>query len=189
MITSLRPRRTGKFTRVGFGSSHLRFVRSFTSHYSGDCNQQCIPAVTVCIPSEKYANRQCHHRFTRRVDSHHLQHSNYNDYVNPQWVSLLNLLGMNVEYERCLGCEFFTKDARRVLDFLSSYCVHNAGHNHPYIIQALKDEMDRGGPAIMQSNVPEIAGDLARRLCELAGGELEKVCFGSRCSEGVEAAI
>src|SRR6202163_1418407 len=115
--------------------------------------------------------------------------SNYNDYVNPQWVSLLNLLGMNVEYERCLGCELFTKDGRRVLDFLSGYCVHNTGHNHPYIIQALKDEMDRSGPAMLQSHVPEIAGDLARRLCELAGGELEKVFFGSSGSEGVEAAI
>jgi ornithine--oxo-acid transaminase len=115
--------------------------------------------------------------------------SNYREYVNPQWVALLNLLGMNVEYERCLGCELFTKDGRRVLDFLSGYCVHNTGHNHPYIIQALKDEMDRCGPAMLQSHVPEIAGDLARRLCELAGGQLEKVCFGSSGSEGVEAAI
>src|SRR5216684_1426033 len=115
--------------------------------------------------------------------------SNYNEFVNPQWVSLLNLLGMNVEYERCLGCELFTKDGRRVLDFLSGYCVHNTGHNHPYIIQALKDEMDRCGPAMLQSRVSEIAGDLARRLCELAGGELEKVCFGNSGSEGVEAAI
>jgi len=57
--------------------------------------------------------------------------SNYEEYVNPQWVALLNLLGMNVEYERCLGCELFTKDGRRILDFLSGYCVHNAGHNHP----------------------------------------------------------
>jgi ornithine--oxo-acid transaminase len=115
--------------------------------------------------------------------------SNYNDYVNPQWVSLLNLLGMNVEYERCLGCELFTKDGRRVLDFLSGYCVHNTGHNHPYIIRALKNEMDRSGPAMLQSHAPEIAGDLARRLCELAGGKLEKVCFGSSGSEGVEAAV
>lgn len=115
--------------------------------------------------------------------------SNYRDYVNPQWVALLNVLGMNVEYERCLGCELFTKDGRRVLDFLSGYCVHNTGHNHPYIIQALKDEMDRCGPAMLQSHVSEIAGDLARRLCELAGGELTKVYFGSSGSEGVEAAI
>jgi ornithine--oxo-acid transaminase len=115
--------------------------------------------------------------------------SNYEAYVNPQWVTLLNLLGMNVEYERCLGSELFTKDGRRILDFLSGYCVHNVGHNHPDIIQALKDEMDRCGPAMLQSHVPEIAGDLARRLCELASGDLEKVYFGSSGSEGVEAAI
>jgi ornithine--oxo-acid transaminase len=115
--------------------------------------------------------------------------SDYKEYVNPQWVTLLNLLGMNVEYERCLGCELFTKDGRRILDFLSGYCVHNIGHNHPYVIRALKDELDKCGPAMLQSHVPEIAGELARRLCELAGGGLEKVCFGSSGSESVEAAI
>ncbi len=115
--------------------------------------------------------------------------SNYSAYVNPQWVSLLNLLGMNVEYDRCLGCELFTKDGRRILDFLSGYCVHNTGHNHPDIIQALKDELDRCGPAMLQSHVPELAGDLAHRLCTLAGGRLEKVSFCSSGSEGVEAAI
>ena len=115
--------------------------------------------------------------------------SSYQEHVNPQWVALLNLLGMNVEYERCLGCELLTKDGRRILDFLSGYCVHNTGHNHPYIIQALKDEMDRCGPTMLQSHVSEIAGELARRLCRLAGGELEKVYFGSSGSEGVEAAI
>src|SRR5580700_7306968 len=113
----------------------------------------------------------------------------YSEYVNPQWVALLNLLDMNAQYERCLGTELFTVDGRRILDFLSGYCVHNAGHNHPYIIQALKDEMDKCGPAMLQSHVPEIAGELARRLCELAGGELGKVYFGSSGSEGVEAAI
>jgi ornithine--oxo-acid transaminase len=115
--------------------------------------------------------------------------SYYREYVNPQWVTLLNLLGMNAEYERCLGCELFTKDGRRILDFLSGYCVHNAGHNHPHIIQALKDEMNKCGPAMLQSHVSEIAGELAHRLCELAGGDLKKVYFGSSGSEGVEAAI
>jgi ornithine--oxo-acid transaminase len=47
--------------------------------------------------------------------------SNYQEYINPQWVTLPNLLGMNVEYERCFGCELFTKDGRRILDFLSGY--------------------------------------------------------------------
>ena len=115
--------------------------------------------------------------------------SAYEEYVNPQWVALLNLLDMNVEYERCAGAELFTRDGRRILDFLSGYCVHNTGHNHPYIVQALKDELDKSGPAMLQSHVPEIAGELAQRLCKLAGGGLRKVYFGSSGSEGVEAAI
>jgi ornithine--oxo-acid transaminase len=113
----------------------------------------------------------------------------YEEYVNPQWVALLNLLGMNVEYERCSGCELFTKDGRRILDFLSGYCVHNTGHNHAYIVKALKAELDKSGPAMLQSHVPALAGILAERLCRLAGGGLKKVYFGSSGSEGVEAAI
>jgi ornithine--oxo-acid transaminase len=113
----------------------------------------------------------------------------YQQFVNPQWVALLNLLNMNVEYDRCVGSELFTKDGRRILDFLSGYCVHNAGHNHPYIVDALKAELDKSGPAMLQSHVPELAGELAGRLCRLAGGGLEKVYFGSSGSEGVEAAI
>jgi ornithine--oxo-acid transaminase len=115
--------------------------------------------------------------------------SAYQEYVNPQWVTLLNLLDMNVEYARCSGCELFTKDGRRILDYLSGYCVHNAGHNHPYIVEALKEELDKSGPAMLQSHVPKIAGELAERLCVLAGGGLKKVYFGSSGSEGVEAAI
>ncbi len=115
--------------------------------------------------------------------------SSYEEYVNPQWVALLNLLEMNVEYIRCSGCELITSDGRHILDYLSGYCVHNTGHNHPYIVEALKSELEKSGPAMLQSHVPEIAGDLAARLCHLAGGGLKKVYFGSSGSEGVEAAI
>jgi ornithine--oxo-acid transaminase len=96
---------------------------------------------------------------------------------------------MNVRYERCLGAELNTGDGRRVLDFLSGYCVHNTGHNHPAIVAALKDELDRCGPAMLQSHVPELAADLAARLCLRAGGQAAKVFFCSSGSEGVEAAI
>src|ERR1035437_5772719 len=115
--------------------------------------------------------------------------SRYAERVNPQWVRLLNLLGMNVRYERGLGAELWTEGGDRYLDFLSGHCVHNAGHNHPRIIEALKEELDRSGPAMLQSHVPDLAGELAERLCRLAGGGLSKVFFASSGSEGVEAAI
>jgi ornithine--oxo-acid transaminase len=112
----------------------------------------------------------------------------YTQHVNPQWVRLLNLLQMNVRYERCAGAELFTAD-RRILDFLSGYCVHNTGHNHPAVVAALKEELDRNGPVMLQSHLPELAAQLAHRLAESAGGRLKRAFFCSSGSEGVETAI
>ncbi len=113
----------------------------------------------------------------------------YAECVNPQWVRLLNLLQMNVRYERCTGVELFTGEGRRILDFLSGYCVHNTGHNHPAIVEALREELSRSGPVMLQSHVPELAAELAHRLTEQAGGGLERAFFTNSGSEGVETAI
>ena len=113
----------------------------------------------------------------------------YGHFVNPQWVRLLDVLQMNVSYVRCSGVELQTADGRVILDFNAGYGVHNVGHNHPRIIAAIKDELDKIGPAMLQSHVPDLAGKLAARLCALAGGRLSKVFFGSSGSEGIEAAI
>lgn len=113
----------------------------------------------------------------------------YSEHVNPQWEKLLSLLEMNVRYTRCVGAELLTADGGRILDFLSGYCVHNLGHNHPRVIAALHDELDRSGPAMLQSHVPELAGELAAELCRLAGGRLQKVYFCSSGSEGIETVI
>jgi ornithine--oxo-acid transaminase len=115
--------------------------------------------------------------------------SQYQEHVNPQWVRLLDALQMNVRYQRCAGTELHAEDGRRFLDFLSGYCVHNTGHNHPAIVSALQSELGLEGPAMLQSHVSGLAGELAQRLCGLAGGRLDKVFFCSSGSEGVEAAI
>src|SRR5215472_5270574 len=117
------------------------------------------------------------------------QHKQYSEHVNPQWVRLLSLLEMNVRYKRCAGIQLFTTDGARILDFLSGYCVHNLGHNHPAVIAALHEELDRSGPAMLQSHVPELAGVLAAELCRLAGGRMQKVYFCSSGSEGIETVI
>lgn len=113
----------------------------------------------------------------------------YAERVNPAWVRLLSVLEMNVRYERCVGAELFTSDGRRILDFLSGYCVHNAGHNHPDIVAALQAELAGSGPAMIQTHVPDLAGELAEKLCQRSGGRLQRAFFCSSGSEGVEAAI
>ena len=48
-----------------------------------------------------------------------------------------HLLQMDVRYVQCAGVELWTDTGDRILDFLSGYCVHNAGHNHPRIVAAM----------------------------------------------------
>ena len=113
----------------------------------------------------------------------------YERHVNPQWSRLLDVLQMNVEYVACRGAELTTADGRRILDFIAGYCVHNIGHNHPRLVAALKDELDRAGPAMLQSHVSDLAGELAARLCARAGGRLTRAFFASSGSEGIETVI
>ncbi len=118
-----------------------------------------------------------------------LQQDNYRAHVNPQWVQLLDVLGMNVQYTRAQGSWLYTSNGRAILDFLSGYCVHNTGHNHPRIVAALQDELASRGAAMAQSHAANSAGELAARLCREAGGLLNKVFFCSSGSEGVETVI
>src|SRR5579872_1832387 len=113
----------------------------------------------------------------------------YERFVNPQWVRLLDVLCMNLDYRTCRDVELTTGDGRVILDFNAGYCVHNIGHNHPRVAAALKDELDSAGPVMLQNHVPDLAGLLAERLCELAGGRLSKAFFASSGSEGIEAVI
>jgi ornithine--oxo-acid transaminase len=115
--------------------------------------------------------------------------TDYQDHVNPQWVKLLNLLEMNSRYVECRGERLRTDEGRTILDFLSGYCVYNTGHNHPHILSALHEELERCGPSMLQSHVAETAGELAAGLCHRAGGRLQKAYFCSSGSEGVETAI
>lgn len=113
----------------------------------------------------------------------------YSRYVNDQWVRMLDVLGMERDYVRCRGTRLTTASGREVLDFLSGYCVYNTGHNHPRLLDALREELARCGPTMLQSHVPPLAGELAGRLAGLAGGSLNRTVFTSTGSEGVETAI
>lgn len=111
------------------------------------------------------------------------------EHVNPIWAKLLDVLGMNVRYTHASGGTLFTSDGRTILDCLSGYCVHNTGHNHPYIVGQLIAELQAQSPAMLQSNVVESAGALAQTLCAYADGKVSKAFFCSSGSEGIEAVI
>lgn len=113
----------------------------------------------------------------------------YAEFVNPQWVRLIKSLSLDRRFIEARGAELRTEDGEVFLDLLGGYGVYNVGHNHPYVAQALIDEIRSLRPSMLQSHIPALAGELAARLVKLAGGRIGKVCFTNTGSEGVETAM
>jgi ornithine--oxo-acid transaminase len=86
------------------------------------------------------------------------------------------------------SAELWIYEGCQILDFLTKRCDHKMGHNYLKIIAA-PEEFHRVRPIIIKRPVPELAGELATRLCALAGGQLDKVFFSGSGSEGVETVI
>ena len=91
--------------------------------------------------------------------------------------------------ERAEGCWLIDVHGRRYLDGVSSLWCNLHGHRHPRIDAAVAEQLGKVAHAttLGMSNPPAI--ELARRLAELAPGELNHVFFSSDGSCAVEAAL
>ena len=86
-----------------------------------------------------------------------------------------------VEFVRGEGARLWDADGREYLDFFAGLSVHNAGHCHPTIVAAIRDQAERlGGVSNLYYTSP------AMRLCErLAESSLDGKVF--LCNSGTEA--
>jgi adenosylmethionine-8-amino-7-oxononanoate aminotransferase len=91
--------------------------------------------------------------------------------------------------ERGEGSWLVDVDGRRYLDGVSSLWCNLHGHRHPRIEAAVAEQLTRLAHAttLGMSNPPAI--ELARRLAELAPGDLNHVFYSSDGSSAVEAAL
>lgn len=78
-------------------------------------------------------------------------------------------------------------EGRRYMDFHGNN-VHHIGYSHPRLIQALKHQLD-GLTFTPRRFTDWPAVNLARKLAELAPGELGKVLFATGGSDAVEMAL
>jgi len=80
-------------------------------------------------------------------------------------------------------------DGKEYIDCYAGISVVNAGHCHPRIVQAVKDQADRliHCCSYIYHTVP--AAELASRLAEIAPGRLEKTFFGNSGAEANECAL
>ena len=86
------------------------------------------------------------------------------------------------------GCHFWDADGERYLDFASQLMNVNTGHQHPKVVAAIKEQVEK-----LYYACPGLAtrprGELGELLAELTPGGLRKTFFTLGGAEAVENAI
>jgi len=98
------------------------------------------------------------------------------------------------EYEpfmigRAEGCRIFDVDGRSYLDGVSSMWCNVHGHRHPRIDASIRAQLDRVAHCTSLGMGCDTTVRLAKRLADLAPGDLQHVFFASDGSSAVEAAL
>ncbi len=92
--------------------------------------------------------------------------------------------------ERAQGAEVWDTEGRRYIDFVGGIGVMNVGHNHPRVMAAVREQLERVTHTAFQVVVYESYLRLAERLCEVAPGDgPKKAIFFSTGAEAVENAV
>ncbi len=88
------------------------------------------------------------------------------------------------------GSELWDTSGRRYIDFVGGIGVMNVGHNHPRVMAAVREQLDRATHTAFQVVMYESYLRLAERLCEVAPGDgSKKAIFFSTGAEAVENAV
>jgi acetylornithine/succinyldiaminopimelate/putrescine aminotransferase/acyl carrier protein len=115
--------------------------------------------------------------------------ANFRKYVNPELGRALQQMGMDKTFVRGEGSWLWDNSGRRYLDFLAQYGALPFGFNPPRIWAALQSVRDSHEPSFVQPSFLNAAGELARRLLNVAPPGMAYVTFGNSGAEAVEAAI
>jgi 4-aminobutyrate aminotransferase/(S)-3-amino-2-methylpropionate transaminase len=95
-----------------------------------------------------------------------------------------------VMVDHAQGSEIWDTDGRRYIDFVGGIGVMNVGHNHPRVMAAVREQLDRVTHTSFQVVMYESYLKLAQRLSDLApGAGPKKAIFFSTGAEAVENAV
>lgn len=111
------------------------------------------------------------------------------------WLGLVQEFSAN-HYDRqpvlivsAIGSYLFDSSQRSYVDMLAGYSAANFGHNHSYLVAALKRALDRIDAAVSNQFYTAEYAKLVRRLALFSGLWQAKVLMMNSGAEGVETAI
>jgi putrescine aminotransferase len=114
-------------------------------------------------------------------------YESYRAHLNPPLARVMKLSGSPVEV-RAEGCTITDHNGKTYLDFAGGYGVFTLGHRHPRVIAAVKEQLDRIALSGRTMFNP-LMGRLAKRLAEIAPGDLAIAFFANSGTEAVEGAL
>lgn len=114
--------------------------------------------------------------------------NSYGELINPTYPGFLKRLGLNRIAVRAEGATITDSEGKTYIDCISGYGLFNLGHNHPVIIQKLKEQLDKKElftkPFITEGQVR-----LAEKLAEITPEGLTCSFVCNSGSEAVDSAI
>ncbi len=109
-------------------------------------------------------------------------------YVNPHLARRMSRLFMDHAFDRAQGASLY-RGKEVWLDFIAQFGALPFGHNPERIWARVEKGFRERQPTMAQPSLLGPAGELARKLVELAPEGLERVTFCNSGAEAVEAAI
>ncbi len=115
--------------------------------------------------------------------------NNFTRYVNPYLGDMLEKIKLDQKYVRGEGCYLYDEEGNCYLDCIAAYGALPFGHNPNPVWEAINNYCNSKEPNFIQPSALEAAGELGRRLVEVAPEPLKHVTFANSGAEAVEAAI
>lgn len=108
------------------------------------------------------------------------------DAVTPQGVGIQT----RIYADKARNAEIWDVEGKRHIDMAAGIAVCNTGHNHPNVVAAVKDQLNRFSHTCFQVAPYDVYVKLAERLCHLVPGDTpKKALFLTTGAEAVENTI
>ncbi|HWD87857.1 MAG TPA: aspartate aminotransferase family protein [Mucilaginibacter sp.] len=95
-----------------------------------------------------------------------------------------------LEFERAQGVYMYDKEGKPYIDLISGIGVSNLGHSHPYVVNAIKEQLDKYMHLMVYGEyvqTPQVR--FAEKLVSLLPPDLSSVYFVNSGAEAVEGAL
>jgi 4-aminobutyrate aminotransferase len=122
------------------------------------------------------------------LTAHDATIARYKEFVTTSFVAAVE----PVVVDRAEGARIWDVNGTEYLDCFAGIAVVNAGHRHPRVIAAVRDQLDKVVHAASYVYHVPVVAECAARIAEIAPGALRgraKTFFGNSGAEGIETAM